>query len=130
MPADPSAKPFSRVAEELIADFRRLPLTEPRQMKKRPTKALAPLVEELLVKYHIGSRSPVDEVRDHWESLVGAANRAYSHPVEIDARGHLIVLVSHAVVRNELFLHRAQILTRVQALTGCGHIRDLRFRAG
>lgn len=127
---DDTPKPFSRLAEETIADFRGIPLREPRNMKKRPTHALAPVLEELLVKYHIGSRSPVDEVRDHWTEFVGTANQAFSHPVDIDKRGHLVVLVSHAIVRNELFMHRTTLLEKVKQLPGCGHIRDLRFRAG
>lgn len=121
---------FSRLAEEVIADFRGIPLDTPKRMKRRETKALAPMLEELLVKYHIGSRSPVDEIRDHWASFVGTANQSYSHPVEIDKRGHLVVLVSHAIVRNELFMHRTAILEKVKSLPGCGQVRDLRFRAG
>lgn len=121
---------FSRMAEEVIADFRGIPLNIPKGMKKRDTKAFMPVLEELLVKYNIGARSPIDEIRDHWSEFVGTANRAYSHPVEIDKRGHLLVLVSHAIVRNELFMHRVGILAKVKSLPGCGHIRDLRFRAG
>jgi hypothetical protein len=60
---------------------------------------------------------------------VGVANASYSHPVVVE-RGQLLVLVSHAVVRNELFLHRLNILEKLKKLPGCAGIRGLTLRAG
>jgi len=40
------------------------------------------------------------------------------------------VLVSHAVVRNELFHHRAGILEKLRKLPGCGAIKSLALRSG
>ncbi len=99
-------------------------------MKRRPTKTMAPLIEELLVRYQIGRHSPEQTIRDHWAEMVGAANAAYSHPVRIDRGRSLFVLVSHSVVRNELFLHREAILEKIQQLPGCDHVRQLTLRAG
>ena len=99
-------------------------------MKRRPTKTMAPLIEELLVRYQIGRHSPEQTIRDHWAEMVGAANAAYSHPVRIDHGRSLFVLVSHGVVRNELFLHREAILEKIQKLPGCDHVRQLTLRAG
>ncbi|MDD2765923.1 MAG: DUF721 domain-containing protein [Opitutaceae bacterium] len=129
MPDQPSS-PFSRAARELIGDFRGVPLDEPRKMRRRPTKTMAPLIEELLVKYQIGRHSCEQTIRDHWAEMVGAANAAYSHPVRLDRGNSLLVLVSHGVVRNELFLHRASILEKIQKLPGCDHVRALNLRAG
>jgi len=42
----------------------------------------------------------------------------------------LLVLVSHAVVRNELFHHRLMILEKLRKLPGCAEIRGLTLRAG
>jgi hypothetical protein len=61
--------------------------------------------------------------------LVGTANAAYSHPVTIE-RNRLLVLASHAVVRNELFLHRDEIVARIRELPGCAHVKSLNLRAG
>ncbi len=36
---------------------------------------------------------------------------------------------SHAVVRNELFLHRAIIVARLQKLPGCAGIKEIWVRA-
>ncbi|KXU34691.1 hypothetical protein AXK12_07045 [Cephaloticoccus capnophilus] len=121
---------FSQLAESVIADFRRVPLHEPKRQRKRATKPLAELVEPLLAKYKIGRESAEQRLHAHWAELVGSANANYSHPVEIDARGRLLVLASHAVVRQELFHHRAQIVAKIQALPGCATVKHLNIRAG
>ena len=127
----PDEKPaFSRRARELIGDFRGVPPDGPPAMRPRATKPMAPLIEELLVKYQIGRHSCEQTIRDHWPEIVGVANAAYSHPVRIDRGRSLFVLVSHAVVRNELFLHREGILDKVRQLPGCAHVEEANFRAG
>ena len=120
---------FSRVAEEMIGDLRRLPFQEPRRQRKRATKELTSVVEELMQKFQVGHDSPERKIRDHWKELVGPANAAYSHPVTID-RGRLLVMVSHAVVRSEIFHHRESIAKKIQALPGCQGVRNLNIRAG
>lgn len=121
---------FSRLAEEMIGDLRHVSFNEPSRMKKRPTRELAPLIEELLQKYQIGRTGPEDTIREKWTALVGHANASYSHAVSIDPRGKLLVLVSHSVVRSELILHRTKILAEIRKLAGCGHVKDIYFRAG
>jgi hypothetical protein len=121
---------FSRLAEELIGDLRGVPLETPLRQRKRATKPLAQLVEDLLVKHQIGRDSPEHSIRDRWAELVGPANAHYSHAVVIDPRGRLVIIATHAVVRQELSLHRRTILTRIQAVPGCAHVKDLSIRAG
>lgn len=121
---------FSKIAEDLIHSLRRLPQETPASMRKRPTKALSALVEELIVKHSIGMTSPEQVIRDNWSGIVGAANASYSHASQIDPKGRLIVLAAHSVVRNELFLHRTKIVEKLQKLPGCGHIREIHLRAG
>jgi len=128
MPDEP--KEFSRTAEELIASLRRMPLEIPRGMRKRATKDLAPLIEEILVKNQIGRDSPEQTIREKWIEIVGPANAQYSHPARIERERSLVVLASHSVVRNELFHHRLLILGKVQKLPGCDHVREINIRAG
>lgn len=128
MPEDPQH--FSKSAEKLIGDFRRVPFREPRRMRRRPVREMAPLIEELLVKYQIGRHSCEQTIRDHWAEFVGSANATYSHPVRIDRGGSLLVLVSHSVVRSELGLHRNGILKKIRQLPGCDHVRTLNLTIG
>jgi hypothetical protein len=91
---------------------------------------MAAVIEELLVKHRIGRPAPEDAIRENWADLVGPANASYSHPACIERGRRLLVLVSHPVVRNELFLNRATILERIRKLAGCSDITDLHLRSG
>jgi hypothetical protein len=122
--------PFSRLAEELIADMRGVPLDLPKKTRRRTTKPIAALVEELLVRHHIGRAAPEDALRERWPELAGPANASHSHVLQIDQRGRLLVLTSHAVVRQELQMHRATILARVRAVPGCDHVKEVVVRFG
>jgi hypothetical protein len=119
-------KEFSRAIENLIAGFRSLPADDSRS-KSRKTTDLTTVIDELLVKYRISHDSLEHSIRAAWPQLVGVANASYSHPLAVE-KNQLIVLTSHAVVRNELFLHRMSILTKLQKLPGCGEIKGLHFR--
>jgi hypothetical protein len=121
-------KEFSRAVENLIAGFRVLPEDSSRSKRRTPTDLTA-LVDELLIKYRISHDSLEHSIRDKWVELVGVANASYSHPVVVE-KGLLVVLVSHAVVRNELFLHRQSILEKLRKVPGCTAIKGLALRTG
>ena len=121
---------FSKLAEELVGDFRGVTFDEPRRSKKRPTLALAGLVESILTQHQIGRESAEHTIRAQWPALVGPANAAYSHAVRIEREKRLVVHVAHSVVRNELFMHRSEIVARIQQLPGCAGIKELNLRAG
>jgi hypothetical protein len=121
-------KEFSRAVENLIAGFREVPEDKSRS-KRRKTTELGSLVDELLVKYRISHDSLEHSIREKWPEVVGVANASYSHPVTVE-RGLLVVLVSHAVVRNELFQHREAILAKLKKLPGCEGIKGVALRAG
>lgn len=120
---------FSKLAEELVGDFRGIEFEDPKRSVKRPTQDLAKLVEELLTQYQIGRESPEHTIREKWAELVGAANATYSHAVAIE-RNRLLVLAAHSVVRNELFHHRDEIVARIRKLPGCEGVKSLNIRAG
>ncbi len=121
-------KEFRREVENLIAGFRELPEDRGRS-KRRKTTDIAALIDDLLIKHRISHDSLEHSIREKWPELVGLANAGYSHPVVVE-RGQLLVLVSHAVVRNELFLHRLAILAKLKKLPGCAEIRGITLRAG
>ena len=120
---------FSKLAEELVGGLRGIAPDDPPRSKRRATQSIAAIVEQLMVKHQVGRSSPEHTIRDHWVELVGAASAAYSHPAMIE-RGRLTVLAAHSVVRNELFLHRDEIVARIRKLPGCGDLKSLNLRAG
>ena len=121
-------KEFSRAVENLIAGLRELPEDKSRSKKRRPTE-LTTVIDELLVKYRISHDSVEHSIREKWAELVGVANATYSHPLTVEKK-LLVVLVSHSVVRNELFLHRDSILAKLRKLPGCAEIKGLALRSG
>jgi hypothetical protein len=125
--SEPEPKEFSRAVENLIADLRDLPGDRSRA-RNRKTSELTALIDELLVKYRISHDSIEHSIRDQWAALVGTANAAYSHPLAVE-RNLLVVLVSHAVVRNELFMHRDSIMAKLRKLPGCAEIKGLALRS-
>ncbi len=125
MSAEP--KEFSRAVENLIADLRQVPADRSRSKRRKPTE-LGSVIDELLVKYRISHDSLEHSIREKWTELVGEANATYSHPLTVE-RNLLVVLVSHSVVRNELFLHREAIVEKLRKLPGCDHIKGLALRA-
>ena len=120
---------FSKLAEELVCDLRGGPADEPRRSKKRPAQSIGTVVEQLMVKHQIGRPSAEQAIRDRWPELVGAANAAYSHAARIE-RNRLVVFAAHSVVRNELFLNRDEIVSRIRKLPGCECVKSLNLRAG
>jgi len=121
---------FSRLAEDLVASLRRIPSEDPRGIKRRPTQGVVELIDALRAKHGIGRPTTEQAIRDAWTGIVGPANASYSHAVRIDERGRLVVHASHAVVRNELFLNRAEIIERIRKVPGCGAIKHLHLAQG
>lgn len=121
---------FSRSAEDLIASLRRIPSEDPRGARRRPAQNLVELIESLRNKHGIGRPTAEQAIRDEWTNVVGPANASYSHAVRIDERGRLVVHATHAVVRNEIFLNRAEIIARIQRIPGCASIKHLHLSQG
>jgi hypothetical protein len=120
---------FSRPAEDLIASLRRIPSEDPARSRRRAAQPVADLVEALRMKHGIGRETVEQSIRDRWAQIVGPANAAYSNAVRIDERG-LVVHATHAVVRNELFLNRDEIIERIRKVPGCSSIKQLHLSQG
>jgi hypothetical protein len=121
---------FSRLAEDLIASLRRIPSEDPPRIRRRQAQGLAEVIDSLRSKHGIGRPTTEQAIRDAWPEIVGPANASYSHALRIDERGRLLVHATHAVVRNELFLNRAEIIDRIQRLPGCATIKQLHLSQG
>jgi len=125
---DQSSHTFPRFAQNMIADFLQVP-NDDSHSRRRPTKDVNELLEQILNKYQIGRDAPEHTIRENWKAIAGS-NAHYSHPVSIDPRGKLLVLASHAIVRNELFMHRALIVEKIRKLPGCAAVKEILVKAG
>ena len=128
MPAEPHR--FSKAADDLIASFRRVPSDGLKGGRRGPSRPLAELIDAIRSKHGIGRPTAEQAIRDRWAEVVGDANASYSHAVQIDASGRLLVHVSHAVVRNELFMHREEILDRIRRIPGGSAVKRLHLAQG
>ena len=97
--------------------------------RRRPTRDLAGLLEELCAHHGIGRSTPEQDLRESWAAIVGGPNASYSHPARIE-KGVLIIAVAHPVVRNELYMAREALLAKVQARPGCAIVKRLRLTSG
>jgi hypothetical protein len=116
---------LGKIAEDLVASLRRIPSEDPPRMRRRETTAIGRVVEALQIKYGIGRATPEQAIRERWAEIVGPANASYSNPVRVEPGGRLLIHVSHAVVRNELFMNKEEILGRIRQLPGCDVVRYL-----
>jgi hypothetical protein len=114
----------------LVASLRRIPSEDAKGSRRRPTRELAEVVDSLRAKHGIGRPTAEQAIRDQWKEVVGPANASYSNAVRIDERGRLLVHVAHSVVRNELFLNRAEIMERIRKIPGCATIKQLHLSQG
>jgi hypothetical protein len=122
---------FRPIARRLVAELRGVPDDAPARQVKRPTRALGPLLDELLVKHHIGRTTPEDTIREHWPELVGPGIAHYSHAGQIDPKGRLTVFYNQPVAGNELRFQQTAILERIRSLPGLRPlVRELNIRAG
>jgi hypothetical protein len=122
----PHPQKFSRLAEKTIGEFRGIPPGVPEKMRARPTQGMGEVIEQLRVKFRIGRSAPDDAVREAWADIVGTANASYSQPLRLEG-SRLLVGATHSVVRNELFLHREEIVQRVQKVPGCSEVTQIRI---
>ena len=120
--------PFSREAENLIAQFRGLPKNRSRSTL-RESKSIDVLIENLIKSYKIGEARASDHIMANWMDIVGSKNAPRCCPKTI-TRGNLIITVANPIVRNELQFARSVILKRIRALPGCQEISGLTFLSG
>ena len=73
MPKAREPQAFSRLAEQLVADLRRLPYETPARSRPRATQPLAGLMEALRQEYRLGRDAPEYTLRERWREIVGAA---------------------------------------------------------
>lgn len=122
-------RPFNRNIQNLIANLRGLPEDRGRS-RVRDTRTIDELMQRLVQRHSIGTASPEDTIRDAWPSIVGASNEQFAQPSRIERERCLVIAVSDPVVRQELQFNKPLIIKRIRALSGCGKIREIVFRAG
>lgn len=120
--------PFSRSGEELIRQFRGLPV-DPAESRNTGPRPLDSLLETCIERHHLGKNTPEETILENWARIVGSGNARRCRPERIDRGGTLIIQVGNATLRRELMFMEDGILTALGSLPDCGHIHRLRLKA-
>lgn len=130
MDADNAENPkFTRRQENLIAAFRGLP-RDARRSRVRRSRQIDDLLDSVLERYQVQTRTARDVLMENWVSIVGGGYAHRCCPVEITARGELVIRVASATLRSELAFFERRLLQKIRALELCGRIKKIILRAG
>ena len=93
-------------------------------MKRRRDFSVGVLVESFLREQGLEARLAEHRVVSAWKSVVG--ERAARATTQLFVRNETLhATISSAAVRNELFMRRSEIITRLNQVAGRQAIRDL-----
>jgi hypothetical protein len=110
--------------EDLVQVFRTLPnspFLEPRSMND--------ILDVAFEKMKLGKEESAEgEIAANWGKVVGRAFADKCAPDRLTDDGVLMIHASGAAVRQELSFIKRQILSSIQKLPRCGHVRDLSLR--
>lgn len=116
--------------EDLIRAFRTLPdspfLT---QFKGMEPQSMEDILDIAFEKMKLGKEETAEgEIAANWTKLVGCVFAGKCAPDRLTDDGVLMIHASGAAVRQELSFVKRKILSSIQKLPRCGHVRDLSIR--
>jgi len=122
-------KSFPKEVESLIASLRSIP-EEGYIKHDKGTKGFGSLMEACVEKYHIGRKTPEEEILENWDRILGKSFAKRCRPEKITASGCLIIQVPNPTLRRELIFMEDRILTALGSLSGCHHIHKIILKSG
>ena len=120
---------FTRRIENMVADFRELPINRSGARIRRMS-SIGALVDKLISKHNINQVRLESIIMEHWKNLLGPERAHRCVPQKITKDQSLIILTSNATLRNELFMSRNDLLEKIQQLPGCQNLKSVIVRAG
>lgn len=124
------ARARQRQSEDLVSALRGLPETATPAVLS-PAVPLGQMLSSVMALLNSKQARPEHAIARQWADIVGNPQRAQRCALQrIGDDGSLVIIVPNAVLRSELQFEKPRILARVRALSGCGHIRAIVFRAG
>ena len=116
--------------EDLVRVFRTLPHSPfLEQFKGMEPRTMEDILDVAFEKMKLGKEETAEgEIAANWAKVVGRAFAGKCAPDRLTDDGVLMIHASGAAVRQELSFIKRQILSSIQKLPRCGHIRDLSLR--
>ena len=116
--------------EDLVRVFRTLPHSPfLEQFKGIEPRTMDDILDVAFEKMKLGKEETAEgEIAANWAKIVGRAFAGKCAPDRLTDDGVLMIHASGAAVRQELSFKKRQILSSIQKLPRCGHVRDLSLR--
>jgi hypothetical protein len=116
--------------EDLVHVFRTLPNSPLlKQFKGIEPQSMEDILDVAFEKMKLGKEETAEgEIAANWTKIVGNAFAGKCAPDRLTDDGVLMIHASGAAVRQELSFVKRQILSSIQKLPRCGHVRDLSLR--
>lgn len=116
--------------EDLVRVFRTLPHSPfLEQFKGIEPRTMDDILDVAFEKMKLGKEETAEgEIAANWAKIVGRAFAGKCAPDRLTDDGVLMIHASGAAVRQELSFIKRQILSSIQKLPRCGHVRDLSLR--
>ena len=116
--------------EDLVRVFRTLPHSPfLEQFKGMEPRTMDDILDVAFEKMKLGKEETAEgEIAANWAKVVGRAFADKCAPDKLTDDGVLMIHASGAAVRQELSFIKRQILSYIQKLPRCGHVRDLSLR--
>ena len=116
--------------EDLVRVFRTLPHSPfLEQFKGIEPRSMDDILDVAFEKMKLGKEETAEgEIAANWAKVVGRAFAGKCAPDRLTDDGVLMIHASGAAVRQELSFIKRQILSSIQKLPRCGHVRDLSLR--
>ena len=116
--------------EDLVRVFRTLPHSPfLEQFKGMEPRTMEDILDVAFEKMKLGKEETAEgEIAANWAKIVGRAFAGKCAPDRLTDDGVLMIHASGAAVRQELSFKKRQILSSIQKLPRCGHVRDLSLR--
>lgn len=96
-------------------------------MRKTNEQSVKEVLKELLDAYRLKSRLDETRIRDAWAKVMGPTIARYTQELRL-RRGKLTVVISSAVLRQELHFGRDKIQTNMNEALGEALIKDVEVR--
>ena len=116
--------------EDLVRVFRTLPHSPfLEQFKGKEPRSMDDILDVAFEKMKLGKEETAEgEIAANWTKVVGRTFAGKCAPDRLTDDGVLMIHASGASVRQELSFIKRQILSSIQKLPRCGHVRDLSLR--
>ncbi len=96
-------------------------------MKRKEVQALSEILDEILRENHLDIGLDAARARQAWKEVMGQAVDKCTLAVHYD-KGTLQIKLSSAVLRNELFMNRKQLIDRLNNHIGRAVIKNIYLR--